>query len=102
MVCRACGKESAEDLNLCPHSGKAFLTAPRAIDFTLVLTAIVVPAINPRELQAQAPAEGLSPALLLATANAGDEVMLEFVGEASAAHSQMTRWIKCLQTETLI
>ena len=54
MVCRACGKESAEDLNLCPHSGKAFLTAPRAIDFPLVLTAIVVPAIIPRALQAQA------------------------------------------------
>jgi hypothetical protein len=58
MVCRACGKESAEDLNLCPHSGKAFLTAPRAIDFPLVLTAIVVPAIIPRALQAQAPTDG--------------------------------------------
>ena len=74
MVCRACGKESAEDLNLCPHSGKAFLTAPRAIDFTLVLTAIVVPAIIPRALQAQAPTNGISPPLLLAKANAGDAV----------------------------
>jgi hypothetical protein len=86
---------------LCPHSGKAFLTASPGIDFTSVLPAVVVPAINPRELQAQARTAGLSLAILPATANAGDAVLHEFVGEASATHSQMTLWIKCLQAETL-
>ena len=101
MVCRACGKESAEDLNFCPQSGKAILTVPPVIDFTSVLTAVVVLGFIPRALQARTPADRISPSLLPATANAGDAVLHEFVGEASATHPQMTRWIKCLQSETL-
>jgi ribosomal protein L40E len=111
MVCRACGKESAEDFKFCPHCGKAFLTVPPVIDFTSVLTAVAVLAINPRALQAQVPTDGISPALLLVKANAGDAVLQEFVGggsavtpvenSPSATHCRMTWWIKCLQSGTL-